>query len=229
MIAYVFQEDRVNPIDRNTAAIHLGYSGLSGAADKTLSTLVQYGLLEKAGKGEVRVSPLAVSIMHPNHTGERLQALKEAARNPPAFKQILERFPNGMPSKAALESWLVREGYQDRAIAPVVRSFLETMSFIRSEGVELEGEDSQNEREPLKLTHSDIEAPVQHPVMVPAPAAKSEPSVTEREQVGGEWFRVRLGANKTITISVVGDEAISERDIDKLIILLEAQKVALQD
>ena len=57
------QVERKNPIDREVAAKALGYSGITGRSATILSNLIQYGLLEKTGKNEVRVADRAVEIM----------------------------------------------------------------------------------------------------------------------------------------------------------------------
>lgn len=131
-IEKIFQADRRNPIDRDTAAKHIGYSGSSGAADKAVATLAHYALVERAGKGQVQVTQLAVDILHPESEGARKNALKQAAYSPNIFKEIKARFPD-RPSEDALKSWLMRESFLDRAINPVTRAFLETERFLEQE------------------------------------------------------------------------------------------------
>ncbi|MDX8346455.1 hypothetical protein SLH49_00505 [Cognatiyoonia sp. IB215446] len=235
LISLVFKEDRTNPIDRETAAKHIGYSGLSGAADKTLSTLAQYGLLEKAGTGEVQVTSLAVEILHPDRPEDRQIALRDAINSPTVFQQISNRFQDGTPSKSALESWLVREGFQDRAISPIIRSYLESVRFLVAEGITIgEGDLEQG----AELDHDSIVTDqldnkdigsfdnAAQQIGRTSPGTTSKPS---NQAFVEEWFRVKLGSEKTVTINLFGAEDITARDIDKLIILLEAQKVAIAD
>ena len=87
---------RSSSADREDAAKLLGYSGLSGPANKTLAALASYGLVERAGKGMMRVTPLAISILHPKSETEKMAALREAATNPPLFREIREQF-NDLP------------------------------------------------------------------------------------------------------------------------------------
>jgi hypothetical protein len=132
-IRQVFDADRRNPIDRDLAAKHIGYGGSSGAADKAIATLGHYGLTEKVGKGEIRVSQLALDIIHPNKPEDRKRALLQAAFSPQIFKDLRERFPEGHVSEGALESYLKRENFLDRAIVPVTRAYLETCRFLEQE------------------------------------------------------------------------------------------------
>jgi hypothetical protein len=129
----VFKADRRNAIDREVAVKHMGYGGLSGASEKTLGTMVQYGLFEHAGKGELKVAQLTVDILHPSSASERKRALADAAFRPPLFKALKARFPDGV-SDDALRSYLVRENFLDRAINPVISAFNDTCAFLKQEG-----------------------------------------------------------------------------------------------
>lgn len=133
LIRKVFSADRRNPIDREVAAKHLGYSGISGAADKVLGSLAHYGLLERAGKGQVRVTQTAVDILHPVSPAGKKRALQEAAFGPSIFGEIRAHFADGLPSEAALRSWLMREEFLDRAILPVTKAYLGTCQYLEQE------------------------------------------------------------------------------------------------
>ncbi|WP_024340906.1 hypothetical protein [Bradyrhizobium japonicum] len=140
--------DRRNPIDREVAAKHMGYSGQSGASDKMLASLAHYGLLEKAGKGQTRVSQLAVDILHPESSEGYKAALKEAAYSPSIFEEIRDRFTDGHPSEQALRSWLTRENFINSAIGPVTEAYMENCRFLEQEGAfESRGPSNQQGRE----------------------------------------------------------------------------------
>lgn len=129
----VFDHDRRAPLDREVVARHMGYSGLSGASDKTIGSIMQYGLLERVGKGEIRVSQIAVDIFHPDNPSDRRRALLTAAHMPTLFRSLRERFPQGIPSADALRSYLVRQNFLNRAIAPVISAYTETCQFLEQE------------------------------------------------------------------------------------------------
>lgn len=129
----IFSADRRNPIDRENAAKHMGYSGISGAADKALATMMHFGLLERTGKGEVCISQSALDILHPQSESHRKQALNAAAYRPQLFATLLSRFPDGA-SEATLKSFLVRENFLDRAIGPALSAYEDTCSYLKQEG-----------------------------------------------------------------------------------------------
>ncbi|TPI48842.1 hypothetical protein FJW05_05675 [Mesorhizobium sp. B2-9-1] len=280
--------DRRNAIDREVAVKHMGYSGLSGASDKALGSLAHYGLLEKAGKGQTRVTQLAVDILHPDSDSSRKKALLEAAYKPDIFSEIRDRFPDGHPSEGALKSWLMRENFLDRAIGPVVASYMETCRYLEQEQAFESGGASADAGEELDLPN--VQTPVttegktfggakvgdfvqwesQGALQLPKPlrvrlvsddgnwiavegsqtgipmgeviveskAVPAPPSapifayaqdahVAAPEQGEVEWMRNRVGQETNVRLMVKGE--MGPKEIGKLIKLLEAQKLVLED
>jgi hypothetical protein len=129
----IFEKDRRHPIAREVAAGHIGYKSLNGAADSALSTLMQYGVLEKVAKGEVRVSQLVVDILFPDNPEQRAEAIRIVASNPPLFKALDDRFPEAIPSNETLRSYLTRENFNTRAIGPIVTAYTKTRAFVERE------------------------------------------------------------------------------------------------
>lgn len=131
----LYAQERTNPIDREVAVQGMGYSGITGRSAKVLSDLLQYGLLQKAGKNEVQVSARAVEIMHPDSLESRSAALWDAAHEPELFQRIKEKFPDGSPSEVALRSYFMREGFTDAAIPAAIRAYMDTFQFLEDENV----------------------------------------------------------------------------------------------
>lgn len=129
----IFKSDRANIIDKEVAAQHMGFVGLNGRTLKLLAALSQYGLLDKVGKGNVRISKTTVSILHGLNDAEKKDALAVAAASPPLFKKIRDTFDQ--PSDKTITSFLMKEGFTDSAVAPVLKSFNETNSFLAANGV----------------------------------------------------------------------------------------------
>jgi hypothetical protein len=177
-VRHIFDADRRSPIDREVAAKHIGYGGTSGASDKAIATLAHYGLIEKVGKGEIRVSQLALDIIHPNAPSDRARSLIQAAFSPQIFKDLRDRFGGGHVSEAALESYLKRENFLDRAITPVTKAYLETCRFLEQEkafesggdGLEKSGEPSSVDDDEADQMDTSAPSPQVNP-MAPRPAA----------------------------------------------------------
>ena len=127
---------RTSPITREEAARAIGYSGLSGPANQALSSLAAYGLMERAGKGDARVTERAVAILHPNSDEEKREKLAAAAFAPPLFQKLRERHDVGeMATVHVVASYLSREGFNANAVGRAAKAFLGTLRCLEEEGV----------------------------------------------------------------------------------------------
>lgn len=129
LVAKLHKSNRTSVITRETAAKDMGYSGLTGRSLTVLAALAQFGLIEKAGKGDIKVTRRAVDILHSVEESDRAEAIQEAAFAPGLFQQLRDRFPEGVPSQNALRSYLIQMEFGDVAIGPAISAYLETNSF----------------------------------------------------------------------------------------------------
>lgn len=126
---------RSSAVDRVAAAKLIGYTSLSGPANKALAALASYGLLERAGKGETRVTGRARAILHADNEEERRENLLLAASEPDLFRELRERFNDiPVPPEDGVVTYLNRQGFNPTAVRPAARAFLNTMSFIEELG-----------------------------------------------------------------------------------------------
>lgn len=122
---------RTSAIDREDAAKIVGYSSLSGPANKTLAAFASYGLIEPSGKGMVRVTPLAISVIHPKDDSEMREALLAAASRPSLFKEIREQFPDfPVPPEQGVIRHLNRAGFNPSAVPKAAKAFLSTARYV---------------------------------------------------------------------------------------------------
>jgi|HubBroStandDraft_6_1064221.scaffolds.fasta_scaffold500113_1 hypothetical protein len=133
IVRKIYDKVRRNPIDREAAVKEAGYSGLTGASAKMLSNLSHFNLIERTGKGDLRVSETAVKALYSHSEPERRAAKIEAAFNPELFARIRESFPDGFVSEHGLRNLLKREGFAEIAISPAVKSYLDTYSYLQEE------------------------------------------------------------------------------------------------
>lgn len=171
MVQKLHKANRTSTITRETAAKDLGYTGLTGRSLTVLAALAQYGLVERAGKGDIKVTRRAVDILHSVDDADRLEAIQEAAFAPNLFQQLHERFPEGVPSQNALRSHLIKQEFGDVALGPAISAFLETIAFAENakesgrtgDPVELEPV------EPAPRTPENTMHPTPAPIPQPAP------------------------------------------------------------
>jgi hypothetical protein len=217
----VFDQDRRAPLDREVIAKHMGYSGISGAADKTIGSIMQYGLLERVGKGEVRVSQNAVDIFHPETPEQRRAALHAAAMMPPLFRSLRERF-QGIPSADALRSYLMRQNFLDRAISPVISAYTETCQFLEQENAwESGGLPAGSGSESFVM--EDDDAGDDLPPPPPPPRQK------ERQKMEGERTLMKGILSSEADFEVLVSGPVGVKEIDRLIQKLELDKEILAE
>lgn len=148
LVQKIHSRNRTNAISREAAARDMGYSGLTGRSLKVLAALIQYGLLEPAGKAQTRVTQRAVTIVHGLIPERKKAALKEAGEHPKLFKELATAFEDGPPSENAIRSYLIQRDFADVAIGPAVKAFVETYAYLEKAGVyESHGEGGENEEE----------------------------------------------------------------------------------
>lgn len=125
---------RTAPVDREVAAKVLGYSGLTGASNSALAALAHYGLVERAGKGHMRVTPRARAILHAQGPSEREDNLRAAALEPDLFRELQERFPNMVPPEDGVVTHLNRQGFNQNAVRPAAKAYLSTLAYLEEAG-----------------------------------------------------------------------------------------------
>lgn len=130
LVGEIHRKSRANVISREAAAQDMGYSGLTGHSIKLLGALAQFGLVERAGKGDLKVTQMAVDILHGLDERVRSSAMHVAGAAPKLFQSIYERFPDGVPSENVIRSYLIQQGYADVALTPAIKSFMETNRFL---------------------------------------------------------------------------------------------------
>lgn len=143
---------RSSPVDREDAAKLIGFKSLSGPAAKALAALASFGLVERAGKGEMRVTDLARQIIHPQDDDEKRRAIASAAMEPQLFRALNERFPDVVPPEDGVRTYLNREGFNPVAVVPAAKAFLETKRYLEDWGAyetqdSTDDVDADNERD----------------------------------------------------------------------------------
>lgn len=216
----IYQSDRLNPIDREAAAVLIGYKGSSGASDKSLAALSHYGLVERFSKGELRVTSLAVDILYPDPPEARAQALQEAFRSPDLFQKLADRFPD-VPSTGALKGYLRREGFVESAINQVASSYLESCSYLKRESAYDDSSSSD-----VHVAESGAETV---PEIASSPPNK-RPNETQRISItSGERVLLSGLMSKTSNFRLLVDGPVTVKEIERLIAKLEMDKDILAD
>lgn len=179
---------RAAPVDRLHAAKLIGFSALSGPAGKALADLAAYGLLERAGKGAARVTERARDILHASSEQDRKKSLRDAALEPPLFRNIRERFSGiSLPPEDGVITHLNRQGFNPNAVRPAAKAFLQTMRYLE----ELGESDSHSAADRLGENGAPSGGGGDDPVTLPEQTVKLGDYV-QWTQDGADRFRVPL-------------------------------------
>lgn len=141
---------------RELIANALGYKSMSGHAARRLGSLSHFGLLERAGKGAARISPLGKAILMPTSDEERARSIVEAVRTPNLFATLIAKY-SGHALPSMLTNLLAREhGVNASGSEAAANTFRESVEFagllkngVLSSEVAVESR-KDSEREPDK-------------------------------------------------------------------------------
>lgn len=228
----IHEQDRQHPLERGIAAKHMGFSGISGTSDRALSALMHFGLAEKAGKGEVRISDLALRIIHPDTLEEKRAALRVAAFNPELFAELRSRYSGSLPSQQSLSSYLSRMNFAPAAIPPATRAYLETCQFLQREGA-YESDANSPVDGPESARDQKKDEPVMQPsVSLPAPMPPSPPpAALSVATLALNEPNITINGQRTVRIEALLDAAglVSlEQTLTALKMLIKAPTQAAQ-
>lgn len=155
-------EDR-NEVNQKVVAEHLGYSGLTGSANVTISAMRKFGLLE--GKGDaLRISTDALILLegskdHPEYR----ETVERAAFSPNLFAELRNEY-SGRPSEKNLSFQLLRKGFTKSAASKAAKTYLETLDFVAEVNTgytEPSNEDSTDKtttRQAVRAVHTNLVA-----------------------------------------------------------------------
>jgi hypothetical protein len=224
MVGKIHKANRTNVIGRETAAKDMGYSGLTGRSMTVLGSLAQYGLVEKAGKGDIKVTRRAVDILHGIEEADRAEAIVEAAHAPALFRMLHERFSEGVPSPNALRSFLIQQNFNDVAIGPAISAFLETNSF--AEKAKESGRIGASSREAEELRSQLPKEDSVTTAIESAPAALSRPVPMSINDAELNRITMNIEGNRVLVSGVLDLKGLRmlERKIATLKSLLEVDE-----
>jgi hypothetical protein len=105
----IYNQEKRNATTADVMLEHLGFKKRTGPANRTLGALRSYGLIEKVDKTNFKVSDKAwrIIVVLENGTPEMDKEIRDAALRPKLIKEIVGLYPDGLPSDAALRTFLV--------------------------------------------------------------------------------------------------------------------------
>jgi hypothetical protein len=145
-VRVLFAKDHMTEVSPEVAVGHLGYSGMHGPARTVLSALKKYGLIAE-GKTGIRVSDLAVKILHPDDEAERLEAIRDAATRPELLRQLAETHMRA--SDEAIANHLIKRGFSAAGAEAAVTAFRDAVAVAKLDASGYNPSDDREESEAM--------------------------------------------------------------------------------
>ena len=138
-----------NEMSAKSAAIHLGYKGVSGASLTMIADMRRYGLLDGRGD-QIKVSRDALTIITDENNddqSERIEALNRCATNDSLFSNIASYYKD-IPAPATLRSYLIKSGFNSESAEEATFNYTETMEFVIEQDKEYTPNDEGDDKPP---------------------------------------------------------------------------------
>ena len=148
----LWKAEKRTPVSHETAATAMGFKSLSGPARVAVGTLRQYGLIDKSGKGHIRISELGVRVVIGDDADKR-GALQQAASAPELFQELAKA--HGEASDNAIQSFLItRKGFAADGARKAAKAFRDTLALAKPSGQGYTPDETQEQPEIMTGTET---------------------------------------------------------------------------
>jgi hypothetical protein len=133
---------------RDEASVHLGLTPRTGGTNQLFASMAQFGLIQDAGVGMIRITALGIAITTPMDVTEFAESAKSAFFTPKIFQSLYSEHGNPPSSEGTIYTVLLRAyDFQMAAARECARTFLSSLNYIHSLGSILEKSNATNETE----------------------------------------------------------------------------------
>lgn len=199
---------------------HWGFKSSTGPASVTVAALAKFGLLASEGAGDsrvVRLTDLALTILHSPDESERRAAIQEAALTPQIHSELIAQYDGSLPSDANLRYELVfKRAFTETGAAEFIPQFRRTVAFAQLLGPGTFDDKHQAKDDPREERRLPQVDPVFSPTLSFAPTPQAPPTLTIPIPL--------VGASQ---VQIAGAFPISEAAWQQLLAVLTAMKPGL--
>jgi len=222
-IQAIYRQQQQHPTNREVFAKLLGYNSLNGASAVLISALSKYGLLE--GHGErLRVSALGQDLsLHRPDDPEYAAAVEQAAFTPTLFRDLHERYPNGLPSDHSVRVDLVKGRFNPKTVDGVIRVYRDTLELVNTINADSTTVPSDDGAMETPMQALPVTGPRQD-TTGSAPVIGGVPTATPNDP---RMRAVQLPYSNTEWGTLYAAFPLSEENWDLMLTLLNAMKPAL--
>lgn len=201
-----------------------GYGGLNGASLRVLGALRQYGLLQDVGR-DVKVSERGLAILlDPPASLEYREALAAAAREPTIFAEILQEYPDSLPSEQGLVAFLVRKrGFTEDGARKLNVVLRDTLALVgAADAGHLENPAQERDLGPTTPAAAEATQATTSPSLASASTAFAVPP-------GAVMYDWKFQLPNGVAVLSFSGAKLTERDVRRLYQYLEITRENLED
>jgi hypothetical protein len=200
----LWSKEKRTPVDAAVAAEAIGYSGLSGPSRTVLSSMKKYGLVDSDDR-TVRVSDVALQIIHPANEDEELTALQGAALSPELFRQLFESHRDA--SDVALRSYLINKlGFSEVGARQLVKAFRDTLAFAKLDKPNSYPSQAMLAEDHTQATDYDDDDPTTPRYFQPQPAPSRIDTRNKQQPNTQQTYSWPLSPGVRGEVRIIGDE-----------------------
>lgn len=228
-----YVEERRGSTAPEIAAAHWRYSPSSSGAQQTVSALKSYGLLADQGGGKerkIRLTEHALRIILDDRpdSPDRMRYMQEAALQPAVAAEVYRMWPNGLPSSATLNHFLVLDKkFTQQTALKVSKIIQQNHEFANlterdplSDNDEVESEESSEEERPVNQNRADaIAGAMLASRNVAAGVMRVGDRVGGAKQVGAS-----IPVTKGCSMSITATGNVTQEGLEKLILYINLIK-----
>lgn len=198
----VYNSEKRSATTPEVIATHLGYSQANGPGGRAVSALRQFGLIEETG-GKYRVSDTGYTLAHyDKDSSEWKAAADRAAKHPALFKELLDEYPEGLPSDATLKTVLLGREFNPGVVGDVISIFRNSLDLAN--GADVAYNEDVQEESVQTLQHS-------KPMFQPSGGG----TIKKPLQLATQVLAISIPRQLSVDIAVKGDE-LKREDLAKI-------------
>lgn len=126
----IYSAEGKNSAPVDVIAKHLGYSSSgNGAAATVFASLGYFGIVERPKDGYMVVTKDFESYKFTPDELLRKQIAVKWLKTPSVFSDLIDKYPDGLPSEATLKFDLITRGFTESTAGECLAAFLESVQF----------------------------------------------------------------------------------------------------
>lgn len=154
----VYESERLHPAPTDVVAQALGYkSANNGSALSVLASLRYFGLLEKPKDGFLCVNRDLETYKFTPDENLKKSLVVNFLKNPPLYREMLEKYEAGLPSEANLRFELIQKGFSPQTSEPILEAFLQSVAFANYYSSKIENPPDKESPEDGSGAQSNVE------------------------------------------------------------------------